>query len=123
MASAIFSDAAAMRCWSAACISALAAAKPWRKLSSCALASSVSCSATVSLERLPRPSVPNSSSNRNFTGLLPGFSCVGPVVAVIMRSSVNQLVFGAAALRDHDLALGGEVFREVDHQRLRFVDV
>src|ERR1700694_4589439 len=84
------------------------------------------CSAALTRARglRARPS-PNSSSNRNLTGRLSG-SCVFDALrsAVMdMASSVNQFVFAAAALGDHDFALGGEILGEVHHQRLRLVDV
>src|SRR5258705_60688 len=70
--------------------------------SSCCLAAGTAGDLTSAAGR-------KSTLNRNF-GAAP------------MRSSVHQLFVGAV-LRDHDLALGGEVLGEIDQQALRLVDV
>src|SRR5215510_1833461 len=102
---AIRSSATAARCSAVA----WASAKPraCAAVSACAILSACSASEMVGLR--PRPEA-KSLSNRNFAG---------DAIAV---ASVDQL-FVAAVLRDHDLALGGEVLGEVDELRLRVVDV
>src|SRR5262245_1622379 len=100
------SSATAARCsalvWASAKPRACAAA------SACATFSVCSVSEIVGL--LPRLPAAKSLSNRNFAG------------AAIAVASVDQL-FVAAVLRDHDLALGGEVLGEIDELRLRIVDI
>src|SRR6185503_18046694 len=93
-------------------ILASAASRPLRYASVSARASAASCtaSATTGLVGAALPEA-KSSSNRNLTGALIG-----------CKTSIDQF-FVAAVLRDHDLALGGEVLGEVDQQPLRLVDV
>src|SRR5258705_5314395 len=101
------SSVAAALCSAVVC----ASAKPraWAASSACATLEACSVSEMVGL--LLRPPASKSLSNRNFAGADP-----------ITLSSIDQL-FVAAALRDHDLALGGEVLGQADQLPLRVVDV
>src|SRR5215510_5727062 len=87
-----------------------ASAKPRACAAASACATFSACSVSEIVGLPPRLPAAKSLSNRNFAG---------DAIAV---ASVDQL-FVAAVLRDHDLALGGEVLGEVDELRLRIVDV
>src|SRR5262245_54020829 len=104
---AIRSSVAVALCSAVAC----ASAKPraCAATSACATLAAWSVSEMVGLA--VRPPAAKSLSNRNFAGADP-----------ITLSSIDQL-FVAAALRDHDLALGGEVLGQADKLSLRLVDV
>src|SRR5712691_8014641 len=88
-----------------------ASAKPRAWAASSACATFEACSASEMVGLLLRPPASKSLSNRNFAGADP-----------ITLSSIDQL-FVAAALRDHDLALGGEILGQADQLPLRIVDV
>src|SRR5262249_40185123 len=103
---AIRSSATAARC--SAVVWASAKPRACAAVSACATFSACSASEIVGL--LPRLPAAKSLSNRNFAG------------DAIVVVSVDQL-FVTAVLRDHDLALGGEILGEVDKLRLRLVDV
>src|SRR5215510_7051623 len=101
------SSATAARCSALVC----ASAKPRACAAVSACVTFSACSASEIVGLLPRPPAAKSLSNRNFAG-----------DDAMMVASVDQL-FVTAVLRDHDLALGGEVLGEVDELRLRIVDV
>src|SRR5262245_4161486 len=89
-----------------------ASAKPraWAVTSACATLAACSVSGMVAGLLLRAPAS-KSLSNKNFAGADP-----------IASSSIDQF-FVAAALRDHDLALGGEVLGQADQLPLCLVDV
>src|SRR5579871_6545839 len=106
IAAAICSSATALR----RALSAFACARPaaWPLRCPRASASATLRATSAAVAASPRADgLEKSRSNRYFAG--------SPI-------SVHQLVVGAV-LRQHDLALGGEVLGEVDQQRLGLVDV
>src|SRR3977135_3040347 len=70
---------------------------------------SASCRAAATEGAASLAAAPKSTSNRYFA-------------RAVIQPSIDQF-FVATALRDHDLALGGEILGEIDQQALRLVDV